>query len=552
MTIASIDFPNEDNMAAKKAKDKKKNKVKGPGLKVRLGEFAKKNKLALIILSIVILLAGGIVLIVGGYMEYNKATREDYVVAGMKAMEDGNFHKAQSLFLKASFLEAHEVYPYLAWISAKSGNFTKALDYCRECSKYEGIYGAYEIMGYLALLGYGNAQGAGSALFYFNEAMKDYSEEYLKTHKPLLSMYEKSIELCMNKQDYIRMVDEAMKLGSVSAMLYRGDLDFLGEVNDLSPSSAAKSWEDAKANGVLEAQTRLATLLWYGYGKRRDYRTAMRYYEDAAKKHDPVANYSLGLIRLRQNKKTSYAEGMRYMKNAAKMNYGPALTAVGVNAIVKTKDFSKVASAAADIFKQAYDCGDTTGGILYALMMMNGLGVATDQTEALSILYDLKTRGVQSVNAMLKYFTNNSNANSKKLFQQAVKVCNQQYLGNYTFAEGAPEASMYHNSNENSTLNYYVPQKDDRERYTDDFIADLGKNYVETLTKPEDIVINGEPLLYPEISLILDMFNPTTGAKAFMPQVVLEIDASMPKLPKEYDKYEIDFDRIKENFEELY
>ena len=348
------------------------------------------------------------------------------------------------------------------------------------------------------------------------------------------------------------MVDEAQKKGSNIALLYRGDLDFLGEENDLSPKSAAKSWEDAKNNGILEAQTRLASLLWYGYGKRRDYRTAMRYFEDAAKKHEPAANYSLGLIRLRQGKKTSYAEGMRYLKNAAKMNYGPALTAVGVNAIIKTKDFSKIASAAADIFKQAYDCGDTTGGILYALMMMNGMGIATDETEALSILYDLKTRGVQSVGAMLKYFTYNNEVDSKRVFNQAIALISDQYLGKYTFAEGAPEAKMYHEQRESGALSYYISQKDDRDRYTDEFIADLGKNYVEKLDKPEDIEINGEKLLYPEITQILDMYNPTTGAKPFMPQAVMEISATMPKLPPSYDKYEIDFDTIMNNFDDFY
>ncbi len=537
-------------MAGKKKEKKAKDKTP---FKVKLKNFAVKNKLVLIILSIIILLCGGVSLIVTGYLEYNRATREAYVVSGMKAMEDGNFHKAQSLLLKATYLQAPEAYPFLAWLSAKSGNFTKALDYCRKAAQYPEIHGSYEIMGYLSLLGYGNAQGAGSALFFFDEAMKSYTPEYLKDHNPLLAMYEKSIFLCMNKNDYIRMVDEAQKKGSAIALLYRGDLDFLGEENDISPKSAAKSWEDAKNNGILEAQTRLASLLWYGYGKRRDYRTAMRYFEDAAKKHEPAANYSLGLIRLRQGKKTSYAEGMRYMKNAAKMNYGPALTAVGVNAIIRTKDFSKIASAAADIFKQAYDCGDTTGGILYALMMMNGMGIATDQTEALSILYDLKTRGVESVGEMLKYFTYNTNVDTKRVFQQAISLIYDQYMGKYNFAEGAPEARMYHEKKEGGVnLNYYVSQKDDRERYTDEFIADLGNNYVEKLDKPEDIEINGEKLLYPEISKILDMFNPTTGAKAFMPQVVMDISASMPKLPKEYDKYEIDFDMISSNFEEFY
>ncbi len=538
------------------AKKKKQEKAKSdkPKLKVRLKNFFVKNKLILAIFAVIVMLGGGVALIVGGYLEYGKATREAYVISGIKAMEEGNFHKAQSLLLRSTYIGAYESYPFLAWLSAKSGNFTKALDYCRKASEYPDIHGAYEIMGYLSLLGYGNAQGAGSALFYFDEALKGYSEEYLKDHNPLLSMYEKAMKICLNRGDYIRMVDEAQKLGSTDALLSKGDIDFLGEENDISPNSAAKYWEDARHSGIVEAQTRLAALLWYGYGKRRDYRTAMRYFEEAAKKHEPIANYSLGLIRLRQGKKTSYAEGMRYMKNAAKLNYGPALTAVGVNAIVRSKDFSRIASAAADIFKQAYDCGDNTGGILYALMMMNGLGVATDQTEALSILYDLKTRGVESVTAMLKYLTYNTDADTKEIFYQALQVCYQQYMGKLNFAEGAPEASMYHVKKENSSddVGYYVSQKNDRDRYTDEFIADLGRNYVEELDDPNKVEVNGKKLIYPEISMILDKYNPTTGAIPFMPQVIMDISASMPSLPKDYEKYEIDYDMIRANFEEFY
>ena len=48
------------------------------------------------------------------------------------------------------------------------------------------------------------------------------------------------------------------------------------------------------------------------------------------------------------------------------------------------------------------------------------------------------------------------------------------------------------------------------------------------------------------------MYNPTTGAKPFMPQAVMEISATMPKLPPSYDKYEIDFDTIMNNFDDFY
>lgn len=39
-------------------------------------------------------------------------------------------------------------------------------------------------------------------------------------------MNEYGIGLCMNTQDYVRMVDEAVKQGSINALLLRGDIDF--------------------------------------------------------------------------------------------------------------------------------------------------------------------------------------------------------------------------------------------------------------------------------------------------------------------------------------
>lgn len=514
----------------------------------RVKKFIKSHSIPFAIAVLSIMFAAGSFLVITGYLQYTNTTRQSYVVAGLRAMEEGNLHKAQTFLVQAGKAGAAEAYPYLAWISAKSGNFSKALEYSRECAKYKNVYGSYEIMGYLALLGYGNAQGAGSAIYYFNEALKEYSEEYLKNHNPLLNMYERGIELCMNTSDYIRMVNESVSLGSKEARLYRGDIDFLGLENDVSPASAAKSWEKAREESIVAAKSRLAGMLWHGYGCNRDYTKAMELYEDAARKDDPVANYSIGLIKLRTQTKTSFLEGMRHLKNAAKKNYGPALTAVGVLALVQNRNNSKIIYATSDIFKQAYDCGDSTGGILYALMLMNGDGVATDETEAYSILYDLKNRSVKSVDSLLKYFIYTKNVNSRKLFNQLLILCKGIYFGDIAFMEGAPEAVKYHNSKSERAVSYFKSQVSDRARFDDELIRSLGKNYVEKIDVPEKITIGGEKLIYPEMYEVLEMYNPTTGAKAFMPKMILKIDGAIPRLPPEYDKYNIDIENIEKLF----
>lgn len=509
----------------------------------RIKTYVSEHKTPLIGSALVLMFVFGLYLIISGYIQYANANKESYIVAGVKSMQEGNFHKAQTYLMQAGQNGASEAYPYLAWISAKSGNFSKALDYARECEKSNDTHGEYELMGYLALLGYGNAQGAGSAIYYFNEALKDYSEDYLKTHDPLLKMCEYGIELCMNTQDYIRMVNEASNHGSKQALLYRGDIDFLGEENDVSPVSAAKSWDKARSLGILAAKSRLAGLYWHGYGVKRDYEKGLDLYNEAAKHGDPVANYSLGLIDFRRSS-NMYAEGLRHMKNAAKKNYGPALTAVGVLALSQDRNNQKIIYAVADIFKQAYDCGDSTGAILYSLMLMNGEGVATDETTAFSILYDLKNRSVTSVNSLLRYFTYTKYVDTKKLFNQALMICRGIYLGEVAFNEGAPEATKYLEAKNENTLSYYKSQKDDRQRFDSSFIQSLGANYVETFDKSEDITISGEPLLYPDLYKILEMYNPTSGARPFMPQMIMKIDASLPKLPKYYDRFNLNLEGI--------
>lgn len=67
---------------------------------------------------------------------------------------------------------------------------------------------------------------------------------------------------------------------------------------------------------------------------------------------------------------------------------------------------------------------------------------------------------------------------------------------------------------------------------------------METFDKSVDITISGEPLLYPDLYKILEMYNPTTGARAFMPQIIMKIDASLPKLPKYYDRFNLNLEGI--------
>lgn len=529
-------------MADKKA-------LKKPSLIFKIRRYCKHNTIKVAFVALLSCLVIGSCLLTYGLVYYNSAQRQSYVVTGVKAMIDGNFHKAQSILLRAvKKKDAPEAYPFLAWISARTGNFNKALEYSRECAKYKNLYGAYEIMGNLALLGYGNAQGAGSAIFFYQEALKGYSPEYIQKYKPMLKFLERSIPYCMNVQDYIRIVDESLKEGSKVANLYRGDIDFLGLEHDLSPRSAMNYWVNAKNRGIIEAQSRIAGMLWHGYGVNRNIKKALELYEDSAKKDEPIANYSLGLIKFRQDKKTSYAEGLRHMKNAAKKNYGPALTAVGVMAYTHNYDRDpKIVNAVADIFKQAYDCGDPTGGILYALMLNAGIGVPEDYTAGLSLLYDIKNINEDAVVGLIKYYTYTNNPNHKAIFEQVVELCKRIYFGDLVFIEGAPEAKAYF-ENKEKNLTYFKTCAEDKTLNDEYHVLTMGKNYVYKLEDPTIVQIESVPLFYLDIYKILVMYNPTTGASPFTPKMVLRINATVPRLPQEYDKFNLKLDSIERKF----
>ena len=503
------------------------------------------HKTIALIVTLSVMFIVGSYLFIGGYVKWTNATREYYVVAGLESLEDHNFHKAQSFFLKATKQGATEAYPYLAWVNARIGNFSKALEYSRECAKHRGISSANEIMGYLALLGYGNAQGANSAIFYFNEALKDYSEEYLASNNPLLKMYENSINYAMNTQDYIRMVNEAKAKGSKIAILARGDIDFLGMENVLSPFSATKLYNRAKEDSVPGATSRLAAIYWHGYGVKRDIKRGYALYKEAAKNNDPVALYSLALIYLRQGTVESQKEGMRLLKLAAKGNYGPALTAVGVLALANGFESKRIREAACDIFKQAYNKDDSTGGILYAFMILNGYGTGLDKTNAYTILYRLKNRKVKAIEPLMRYLNFNQKTDYNLLLSQTINLCRSIYLGEVAFTEGAPEAQAYvDDSKEHSGIVYYTKMKDDK-KLTDELIQFLGRNYVSNYDKAKQLTISGQPLVFDELYQILDVYNPTSGAKPFLPKLILRLDAALPPLPKSYEKYGFNLDDIK-------
>ena len=79
-------------------------------------------------------------------------------------------------------------------------------------------------------------------------------------------------------------------------------------------------------------------------------------------------------------------------------------------------------------------------------------------------------------------------------------------------------------------------------------VITMGKNYVYKLEDPAIVQIESVPLFYHDIYKILVMYNPTTGASAFTPKMVVRINATVPRLPREYDKFNLKLDAIERKF----
>ena len=77
------------------------------------------------------------------------------MTAGLHALEEGDVRKAESVLMKAANKGNTAAAMYMAWVSCRTGNFKTALEYARISTSNGENYAVYEIMGDLALLGYG-------------------------------------------------------------------------------------------------------------------------------------------------------------------------------------------------------------------------------------------------------------------------------------------------------------------------------------------------------------------------------------------------------------
>lgn len=473
-----------------------------------------------------------------GAVSYFEEVREKTTLNALDAIASGDLPRAAVLLRKASEDGDPAAIEYLTWLEARRGNYARALEYARSCS-LNGSRLCLEVMGDLALLGFGDAQGPKAALSFFEQAVA--SEKSGEMRQAFYrDMLERALPLCRDLPSRLALVREGLRVGAPRARLAMGDILFLGDGLTRNPIEAVDMWQAARESGVSAATTRLAGAYWHGYGVNKDEKLALSLYREAADHGDPVACYSLALIALRdipdpRIPDSHYREALELFDRAAAAQYGPASSALGILSFTAHPDDPTVQTAAAQWFNSAYKLMDSTGSILYSLMLATGIGVAADKERAFTILYDEAQNGSDVAGDLLNALSHGDDP--QILLHQTLAVCRQILMGEVFFREGAAEAAAYY-ADESLNLAYQygvgageskvtvrTGTADGSQVMSHEEVVAATRRLPQRVVNPRTYRVDGQYLLLPSIGGVIVQSAPSTGARMF------EVSSQPPRPP---------------------
>lgn len=502
-------------------------------------DIKKNGKVKIIIvLMFLMFLLGGFFIYWGVYTYYD-LQRKDNFAEGINAIYKGDLNRA-SFKLTQSY-EDGDLYAlaYLAWLEISRGGYQKALTYARDATHYQ-LQSAFEVMGDLALLGYGDAKGVNAAMYYFEQSIKGLSKEQKKAE--MAAIIDRSLRLCKDSNDHLSLAKKGISYDSKNSYLAIGDALFVGDILACNPRAAIKEWQKAYALGSVEAATRLASAYWYGYGIERDFQKALNFYKEAADKGDPYAIHSLALIKIRKAYTSSeFDEAISLFKKAASLSFGPSEAVLGFLRYKDGLDLDIFASY--QWFKRAAKHSSVSGTIMYALLLESRL--VDDPSEkykdkGLEILYDLKLSGHNVADDILKLLAHS--ANIETIVRSSYQVSRDIILGNVHFQEGDPLAQLYHDKVEHAEAYYKAIDEETRTR----LMGIYGRNFT-PISAIDDYRIKDRPLLNSSLAKFINIENPTSGARPFI-QSIVPPRPKLPLLPEDLKDYEgLDVANIKED-----
>lgn len=499
--------------------------------------------------------------IIWAYTSHAEGARRELVENGIKALSYSDFRRAVSYLEKADKDDDPYAAEFLAWYAISAGNYEQAAKYAERAVLFRR-HAAYEVLGDLALLGFGKAKGIVAAISYFEQgAIRIANDEAaaikagtLVTDKwfqgdpatmmpddirnratDLFSgMVYRALQIIPNGKDFVEFVLLANKKGAKNLELIMGDMFFVGNNKIASNAqSAVQYWQQAMDNGFDQAYVRLAGAYWHGYAVERDPQTAFDLYSSAAANHDPVAQYALGLIALRSNSTSTSNVAVKFFSSAAAQGYGPASSALGVFAYTETNTPDSLDRAVQWLKIAALEQHDLSGRIIYDLMLMSGKGVPKAFSKGFDDLISIANiyPPAQKIIDLLQ-----ERVPAEQILDQVMVLANQVLRGHIAYKEGDPIFEL--EILDPTTLE---PMERPFTFYQSvDKLAPTFKNHFGSLnftsvTDLNKVNINGKNILDPSLAQVIVQYAPSTGVVSF----AADPRMPRPKAPKVPNGYEV-------------
>lgn len=499
--------------------------------------------------------------IIWAYTSHAEGARRELVENGIKALSYSDFRRAVSYLEKADKDDDPYAAEFLAWYAISAGNYEQAAKYAERAVLFRR-HAAYEVLGDLALLGFGKAKGIVAAISYFEQgAIRIANDEAaaikagtLVTDKwfqgdpatmmpddirnratDLFSgMVYRALQIIPNSKDFVDFVLLANKKGAKNLELIMGDMFFVGNNKIASNAqSAVQYWQQAMDNGFDQAYVRLAGAYWHGYAVERDPQTAFDLYSSAAANHDPVAQYALGLIALRSNSTSTSNVAVKFFSSAAAQGYGPASSALGVFAYTETNTPDSLDRAVQWLKIAALEQHDLSGRIIYDLMLMSGKGVPKAFSNGFDDLISIANiyPPAQKIIDLLQ-----ERVPAEQILDQVMVLANQVLRGHIAYKEGDPIFEL--EILDPTTLE---PMERPFTFYQSvDKLAPTFKNHFGSLnftsvTDLNKVKINDKNILDPSLAQVIVQYAPSTGVVSF----AADPRMPRPKAPKVPNGYEV-------------
>lgn len=169
----------------------------------------------------------------------------------------------------------------------------------------------------------------------------------------------------------------AMASGSVAAKVNLGVAYTWGTGVRKDPELATKLFREAADKGSGAGAYFLADAYFFGLGVPKDEKTAKHWLEIAAKRHDPQAELSLGILLLKLPDQDEQERGIKLLRDAAKSGYVAARHELALR-LVRMPEFTSTPQEAIGLLQGASAQGFWKSTVVLGVLYRDGRGVSKD------------------------------------------------------------------------------------------------------------------------------------------------------------------------------